>query len=115
MRITGPSPARRSAIGVAVGAFIALVGPVSFWLLAKLLDGGIAPRDQIRPYLDVIGLLGWVSLGLFGPIGIVIVGRSAGVRRVESWIALLVIALPSFAVLWFVSIAMLSGALGNPF
>jgi quinol-cytochrome oxidoreductase complex cytochrome b subunit len=102
-------------VGVAAGALIALVGPISFWLLATLLDDGIAPHDQIRPFLDLIGLIGWVSLALLGPLGIVVVGRSAGIRRVESWIAWLVIALPSFAALWFVSVAMMSGALGNPF
>jgi hypothetical protein len=60
-------------------------------------------------------LIGSVSFGLLGPVGIVIVGRSAGVRRVEGWITLLVIAIPSFVALWFVTVAMLSGALGNPF
>jgi hypothetical protein len=66
-------------VGVAAGAFIALVGPISFWLLATLLDG-IASHDQIRAFLDLIGLIGWVSLGVLGPLGIVVVGRSAGIR-----------------------------------
>jgi hypothetical protein len=105
----------RSRARVVVGASVALVGPVSFWLLASLLQDGIAAKDQIRPFLDVIGLLGWVSLGLLGPMGIVIAGRSAGVTGVAGWIAVLAVGLPCFAAFWFVSMAMLSGGLGNPF
>jgi len=48
-------------------------------------------------------------------VGIAIAAWSAGVRGVAGWIALMVVALPVFAVIWFVGVATLSGALGNPF
>jgi hypothetical protein len=105
----------RSGRGVALGGFIALGVPVSFWLLAALVAGGIAPYDQVRSALDVIGLLGWASLFVLGPAGILIAGKSAGVSNAASWIALMVVAVPVFVILWFVGVATLSGTLGNPF
>jgi|GEM_PF-2433406 hypothetical protein len=100
---------------VMVGASIALVVPISYWVLASLVENGIAPYDQTHALFDLIGLLGWISLFLLGPIGIVIAGRSAGVRGALAWLALLMWALPVFAFVWFVCVATLSGALGNPF
>jgi len=100
---------------VMVGASIALVVPISYWFLASLVENGIAPYDQTHALFDLIGLLGWISLFLLGPIGIVIAGRSAGVRGALAWLALLMWALPVFAFVWFVCVATLSGALGNPF
>ena len=105
----------KSGKGIAVGALVALVVPVSFWLLASLVEGGIAPYDRVRPALDVIGVIGWGSLFVLGPVGIVIAGKAAGVSGALAWIALLVVGLPVFAILWFVGVATLSGALGNPF
>ena len=100
---------------VMVGASIALVVPISYWVLALLVENGIAPYDQTHALFDLIGLLGWISLFLLGPIGIVIAGRSAGVRGALAWLALLIVAIPVLAFVWFVCVATLSGALGNPF
>jgi hypothetical protein len=109
--VASTTPFRR---GIGVGVFIALVVPISYWVLAQLVENGIAPYDQTRALLGALGLLGWISLLVLGPIGIVIAGRSAGVRGV-AWLGLIVVAVPVFAFVWFVCVATLSGALGNPF
>jgi hypothetical protein len=69
----------------------------------------------VRSPLDVIGLLARTSLLLLGPVGIVVAGRSVGVRGASNWLALLIVALPAYAVVWFVCVATVNGALGNPF
>ena len=101
--------------GPVVGAFIALVVPISYWVLALLVENGIAPYDQTHSLFDLLGLLGWISLFLLGPIGIVVAGRSAGVRGALAWLALLIVAIPVLAFVWFVCVATLGGTLGNPF
>ena len=101
--------------GIVVGAFIALVVPISEWVIAMLLDNGIASYDQARPLLDLFGLLAWTSLFVLGPVGIVIAGRSAGVRGASAWFALIIVAIPLYVFGWFACIATLSGAMGNPF
>ena len=105
----------KSRRGVMAGAFIALFVPASDLLLAQLVGSGIAPYEQTRSLLDVIGLFAWTSLFLLGPIGIVVAGRSVGVRGAINWLVLLIVALPAYAVVWFVCVATVSGALGNPF
>ncbi len=101
--------------GLVVGAFIALVVPISSWVLALLVENGIAPYEQTHALFGLFGLLDWISLFLLGPVGIVIAGRSAGVRGVLGWLALLIVALPVFAFVWFLCVATLGGTLGNPF
>jgi hypothetical protein len=103
----------RSRRGLVGAAFIALVVPISYWVLALLVENGIAPHDAVRPQLN---LLGWISLSeiLLAPTGIVIAGRSAGVRGASAWIALIIVAVPILAVVWFLCLVTLSGALGNP-
>jgi Transposase len=103
------------ALAIARVALRALVVPISYWVLALLVENGIAPYDQTHALFDLLGLLGWISLFLLGPIGIVIAGRSAGVRGALAWLALLIVAIPVLAFVWFVCVATLSGALGNPF
>jgi hypothetical protein len=105
----------KSRRGLGVGAFIALVVPISYLVLAVLVENGIAPYDQTHALLNPLGLLGWISLFLLGPVGIVIAGRSAGLRGVIAWLALIIVAIPVFAFVWFACVATLSGALGNPF
>ncbi|MEO6060216.1 MAG: hypothetical protein ABIQ05_09660 [Candidatus Limnocylindria bacterium] len=97
-----------------IGAFIALVVPISYWVLALLVENGIAPYDQVRPQLDVLGFISLSEI-LLAPIGIVIAGRSAGVRGAIAWIALIIVGIPVLALVWLLSVATLSGALGNPF
>lgn len=105
----------KSRRGQVVGASMALFVPVSYWILSLLVVKGIAPYAPARSLLDVIGSLAWASLFLLGPVGILIAARSAGVRGASSWVALLVVALPAYVLLWFLGVASLSGALGNPF
>ena len=105
----------KSRRGLLVGVLVALVVPAADLLLAQLVGHGIAPYAQARSLLDVIGLLSWASLFVLGPVGIVVAGWSGGVRNAFAWLVLLVVALPVYVVVWFVCVATVSGALGNPF
>ena len=105
----------RSRRGVAAGAIIALVVPLGSLLVAQLVEAHVLPYDDVRALLNTIGTLSWISLAVLGPVGIAIVGRSAGVRGIGGWLALYVVAAPAYVVLWFWSSVAISGALGNPF
>ncbi len=101
--------------GLGVGAFIALVVPISYVVLARLVEVGIAPNDQVH---TLVPLLDWIlfPLGvLLGPIGIVVAGRSAGIRGAFGWLVLMIVAVPALAYLWFISALLYSGATGRPF
>lgn len=111
--------------GVAVGAFIALIVPISFLILAGLVNSGIVSYDQTG---DGVLTLATTSLTLqatlmvqialsevfLGPIGIVIAGRSASLRGAIAWLLLIIVAVPGLAFVWFYCILILSGALGYP-
>jgi hypothetical protein len=101
--------------GQAIGAVVALVVPTSFWILALLVDDRVVPYELARSLFNLFGLIGWISLFLLGPIGIVIAGRSSGVRGVVSWIAVFIVAQPIVVFDWFLGVASLGGSLGNPF
>jgi hypothetical protein len=73
------------------------------------------PYDPVRSLLDVIGTLSWISLAVFGPAGIAIVGWSAGIRNVFALIVLVVVVAPLYVAIWFAGAVSISGALGNPF
>jgi hypothetical protein len=73
------------------------------------------PYELARSLFNLFGLIGWISLFLLGPIGIVIAGRSSGVRGVVSWIAVFIVAQPIVVFAWFLGVASLGGSLGNPF
>ena len=104
----------RSRRGVAAGAFIALVVPVSAAVLAQLLRAGIAPYEETHSLLGLISLIGWISLFVLGPVGLALAGWSAGIRSVLGWLAAIILVMPLLVIVWFVGIASLSGALGNP-
>jgi len=104
-----------SRTGVLIGATIALVVPIGSLAVASLVSSGIAASESVRPLLDLFGLLTWLSLVVFGPAGIVIAGRSVGLRGASAWIGSLLAALLLFVPLWFLGAATLSGTLGNPF
>ncbi|HEY5276079.1 MAG TPA: hypothetical protein VIK38_06020 [Coriobacteriia bacterium] len=100
--------------GLGVGAFIALVVPISFLVLARLAEAGITPSDQMHtlvPLLDTILFSGV----LLGPIGIVVAGRSVGIRGALGWLVLMIVTVPALAYLWFISALLYSGATGRPF
>ncbi len=105
----------RSRAGVAVGAVIALIVPVSALVLAQLIDLQIAPYGLVEDWFPTMGGLLWASLLILGPVGIVVAGWSAGLRGWGPWLALLVVSLPLYAYFWFVSAVRFSGTMGNPF
>jgi hypothetical protein len=97
--------------GLGVGAFIALVVPTSFLLLARLAEAGIASSHQMQAPLLTAILFSGV---LLGPIGIVIAGRSAGIRGALGWLVLIILTVPALACLWFISLPVFRGATGRP-
>ena len=74
----------------------------------------MAPYAEMRDNLSVVGLFGWISLFLQGPIGIAVMGWSVGIRHPSAWVALVLVSVPVFFAVWFAGVASLSGALGNP-
>jgi len=105
----------RSRRGVALGLASSLVVPVFALVASWLVEANVWSGATLRPSLDAFGTLAWASLGVLGPVGIVVTGWSAGIPDRLTWIAWLVVTIPAFVVLWFVGVASLSGALGNPF
>jgi hypothetical protein len=101
--------------GLGIGAFIALVVPASYLVLARLLEVGIVSRDQVDPLVPLLDgiLLPWGVL--LGPIGVVVAGRSAGIRGAFGWIILIVLTVPALASLWLAGVFAYSGATGRPF
>jgi hypothetical protein len=103
----------RSWRGVAMGLLVALLVPTLCLALAWLLGSGLVPYDQLRALVNP-----WFGLALaevlLGPIGVGIALWSAGVRG-AALVALIVVALPVLVVVWFLCLATLSGAMGEPF
>jgi hypothetical protein len=99
--------------GVLGGILIATGLPLACWLLGALIQAGIAPYDPLHALLGVLGLAALAEVVL-GPLGIVVVGRSAGIHG-ATWILVFVVALPVLAIAWFLGLVALSGSLGNPF
>jgi hypothetical protein len=103
----------RSWRGVAMGLLVALLVPILCLALAWLLGSGLVPYDQLRALVNP-----WFGLALaevlLGPIGVGIALWSAGVRG-AALVALIVVALPVLVVVWFLCLATLSGAMGEPF
>lgn len=97
-----------------LGALLALIVPVGYLALGLFVDHGILPYGAVRPLLDPLGTIA-LSEVVLGPVGIVILGKAIGVREPLTWVALMVCLVPVLAVVWFLGVATLSGALGNPF
>ena len=100
--------------GLAIGAMVAVIVPASFGIFGLLLQAGVihyVRGEYTMERLTTIAL----TEGFLGPVGIVIAGRSAGFRHPVAWLALLVVTVPLLAVMWFLCVATLSGALGSPF
>jgi len=105
----------KSWLGVAAGAFIALVVPISYLALALLVKTGIVPSAQMQ---TLVHSLDWILFPwgvLLGPIGIVVAGSSAGVRGGCAWLVLIILAVPALASLWLYGALELGAATGNPF
>ena len=104
----------RSRLVVIFGAVIALVVPVSFRTYAYLLENGILTLEEDPSIMQTLTSIALTEL-LLGPIGIAIAGMAAGIRGIAAWLRLLLVAVPVLAIIWFICVATLSGALGNPF
>jgi hypothetical protein len=100
--------------GCLLGLALALGIPVSYLLLAFLVQNGIAPYDPVHALLGPLSTIALIGL-LLAPIGVGIAGWSAGVRSPVLLAVLVVAAVPVLAFVWFMCAATLSGALGNPF
>ena len=100
--------------GVVVGAAIALAVPISYLAIGLIVQIGIAPSDAVRPFDDILTFVAVLEV-LLGPAGIVIAGRSGGVRGVGPWLTLLIVTVPVLGILWFIALVTLGGATGNPF
>ena len=100
--------------GVAAGAFIALVVPIACLVLALVVQLGIVPQDQMHELLNPVFELSMVEI-ILAPVGIAIVGISAGLRGPIAWLGLIIVAVPLLAFIWFYCVATFSGALGDPF
>jgi hypothetical protein len=101
--------------GLGIGAFIALVVPTVYVVLARLLEVGIVSRDQVHPLVPLLDVILFPWGVLLGPIGVVVAGRSAGIRGVFGWFVLMFVAVPALASLWLFSVLVYSGATGRPF
>jgi hypothetical protein len=106
-----PTTSRR---GMAVGFALAFAIPVSYWLLATLVEHGITPYDETHALLSPLFEISLLEV-LLGPIGIGIALWSGGTRGALKLAGLTVLAVPMLAVVWFLAVATLGGALGNPF
>ena len=100
--------------GVVVGAVIALVGPVLDMVLGLLIQFGVISSELVRPFVDILTFLALLEVVL-GPAGILIAGRSAGIRGAGPWLALIIVTVPVLAIAWFIALVTLGGATGNPF
>ena len=100
--------------GVIGGLLIAFALPVLNLIVAFLWERQIATFD---PNGAFIGLLQATALweAFLAPIGIVVAGRSAGIRSPLGWFNLFVVGIPVLAVLWFVGVASVGGLAGEPF
>lgn len=104
---------RRSA--VVIGLVLPLGLPVLFWVVAALVTRGVLPFQLLHYWFNQFGLPLALGEVLLAPLGIVILGRAAGVHGAGAWVGLFIIGLPIALVAWIASVLQLSGALGMPF
>lgn len=100
--------------GVALGAMLVIAFPAGSFLLGSLVASGAAPYDQVHALFGFLGFIGWLDLFILGPSGIILLVRAGGLRGSAALIAGIALV-PVFLVLWFIGVATLGGALGNPF
>lgn len=105
--------ADKNRAGLLLGMAIAIAVPLASLVVAYLWDHGVLALEPNGAFVQILeGSALWEIV--LGPLGIVIVGRSAHVRG-SAWIGLFLIAIPSLFALWFVSVAYLGGLAGEPF
>ncbi|MES2208775.1 MAG: hypothetical protein V4515_01140 [Chloroflexota bacterium] len=108
---------RRSWRGVVIGACIALVLPISYRVLAALVEAGLVQFERTDAVFGVIWNveLSAIVAILLGLLGLRIVGRATGIRNSIAWFALVIVGLPVLLVAWFIGFATFGGAMGSPF
>jgi hypothetical protein len=106
----------RSWPQVALGALIALALPLTYLILAKLIDNGTVrvPPGSLNDLLKSLGLNASAGIAL-ALLGIWTAGRGARLTSRWAWLALVAIALPVLSFVWFMTYATLGGATGSPF
>ena len=96
-----------------LSAAVVLSLPLAYLVLAELVTNEILPLAGVRPLLNSLGLVAGFDLLLVGPVGLILLARAFG-RRGGEVVVFVLLLLPVFVVVWFISVASLSGALGNP-
>jgi hypothetical protein len=104
----------QSARRVLIGAGIALVVPISFLMVGQLLLGRVLTFERGPDTMDILTRIALSEI-ILGPIGILVVGSAIPLRRPLAWLLLWLVGVPLLAVIWFLCVATLSGALGSPF
>jgi hypothetical protein len=109
-------------LGVGIGALIALALPIATWIVGLSLPGVAYTADQVRlrdiaieqarPLTDLLSTFSLAEL-LLGPLGIFIVGRSAGIHGATRWLMLLVVTVPMLAIVWLLGLLTMFGAVGR--
>lgn len=110
-------------LGAGAGAVIALALPIATWIVALSLPGVTFTADQVhlreiaieqaRPLTDLLSTFSLAEL-LLGPLGIFIVGRSAGIHGATRWLMLVVVTVPLLAIVWLLGLLTMFGAVGRP-
>jgi hypothetical protein len=105
---------RRSLEGVVLGALMAVAIPLTQMVVAFLWDRYIVELEPNGPFVQSLQSATGLEFGL-GPLGVVLLGYSPGIRRVIGWVALFVVAVPVLVFLSFLGAASLGGLAGEPF
>ena len=103
---------RQSWLGIVAGAVIALAMPTLTWILGLGLEGGSFTDDQARPFGTLLKSTTLIELVL-GPVGVVILGRSAGIHGIARWLVLIVATLPALTIVWLLGFLTMGAALGS--
>jgi hypothetical protein len=100
--------------GVILGLVIAFALPLANLIVANLGERGIVVVDPDGAVIQALkSTFAWEIF--LGPLGILIVGSSAGVRSLLGWSGLILVAIPVLGFLWFLGVAMVGGLSGSPF
>jgi hypothetical protein len=113
----------KSWLGVGAGAVIALALPIATWIVGLSLPGVAFTADQVRlrdlaveqarPLTDLLTTFSLAEL-ILGPLGVFIVGRSAGLHGATRWLVLVVVTVPLLAIVWLLGLLTMFGAVGKP-